>query len=140
MLHGTKVENTLFGGPAFGLLKKGDILVKIDGVPVSEDDILSGLRGPDVPGSTVVLTVHRAKLDSDIRRNHITHVPKGNSQSDDPNVSNDEEDLDEIEFTITRIATAEIADRRKMFDHFTSLQVIELIQFCILRYLTADST
>ena len=57
MLHGTKIENTLFGGPAFGHLMKGDILVKVDGSPVSENSILSDLRGTDIPGSKVAMTV-----------------------------------------------------------------------------------
>ena len=118
MLHGTKVENTLFGGPAFGHLIKGDILVKIDGVPVSEETILADLRGSDIPGSTVVLTVLRSKQCTDSLQNQERHSP-----IDAPNFSADEDDMDEIDIRITRIATAEIADRRKMFDHFTSLQV-----------------
>jgi C-terminal processing protease CtpA/Prc len=118
MLHGIKVENTLFGGPAFGQLMKGDILVKIDGVPVSEETILADLRGSDIPGSTVVLTVQRSKQCTDSLQNQERHSP-----IDVPNLSADEDDMDEIDIRITRIATAEIADRRKMFDHFTSLQV-----------------
>jgi C-terminal processing protease CtpA/Prc len=118
MLHGTKVENTLFGGPAFGHLIKGDIIVKIDGAPVSEDNILSDLRGTDMPGSKVALTVRRIKRESQSRIVPISHSPFDNSH-----ISADEIDTEEIEFIITRIATAEIADRRRMFDHFTTLQV-----------------
>jgi hypothetical protein len=119
MLHGTKVENTLFGGPAFGHLVKGDILVKIDGVPVTEESILADLRGSDIPGSTVVLTVRRVKVEEDIK----LFQKERSSPLDAPNFSADEDDMEEIDIKITRIATAEIADRRKMFDHFTILQV-----------------
>ena len=122
MLHGTKIENTLFGGPAFGLLLKGDILVKIDGVPTSEESILSDLRGSDIPGSKVVLTVRRVKGDENTNSPRRM-ASKEHQPFDSPNISFDDDDMDEIEVIITRIATAEIADRRRMFDHFTSLQV-----------------
>jgi C-terminal processing protease CtpA/Prc len=118
MLHGTKIENTLFGGPAFGQLMKGDILVKIDGEPVSEESIISDLRGNDIPGSKVALTVRRVKGDSQRRMIPISHSPFGS-----PNISTDDNDTEEIEIVITRIATAEIADKRRMFDHFTTIQV-----------------
>jgi C-terminal processing protease CtpA/Prc len=116
MLHGTKIENTLFGGPAFGHLMKGDVLVKIDGAPVSEDSVLSDLRGTDIPGSKVTLTVRRVKRDCQRRM-----VPKSHSPFD--YVSVQDHDTEEIEVIITRIATAEIADKRRMFDHFTTIQV-----------------
>jgi hypothetical protein len=119
MLHGTKIENTLFGGPAFGHLLKGDILVKIDGAPVSEESILSDLRGTDIPGSKVALTVRRKGDANSSGRN----APKEHYPFDSPSISFDDDDAEEIEFVITRMATAEIADRRRMFDHFTSLQV-----------------
>jgi PDZ domain-containing secreted protein len=119
MLHGTKIENTLFGGPAFGHLMKGDILVKVDGSPVSENSILSDLRGTDIPGSKVAVTVRRVKRDSNSQIRMVQNLHPFES----PNISADDDDMEEIEINITRIATAEIADRRKMFDHFTSIQV-----------------
>ena len=119
MLHGTKIENTLIGGPAFGLLRKGDILIKIDGQPVSEENILTALRGNDIPGSKVVLTVNRLKGEVPDTRYHGNYM----SASPSPDISADEEDLEQIDINITRIATAEIADRRRMFDMFTFLEV-----------------
>ena len=123
MLHGTKIENTLIGGPAFGLLAKGDILVKIDGQPVSEENILTALRGSDIPGSKVVLTVHRVKGEVPNIKSSFRKQTNYVSASPSPDISADEEDMDEIDISITRIATAEIADRRRMFDLFTFLEV-----------------
>jgi hypothetical protein len=124
MLHGNKVENTLIGGPAFGKIMKGDILVKVDGNPVSEDNILSELRGNDTPGSKVVMTVRRIKIDTVSPR---LPSPKERSPFASPDFSFDGDDSEEIDISITRMATAEIADRRKMFDHFTYLQVINFV-------------
>jgi hypothetical protein len=124
MLHGIKVENTLIGGPAFGNLMKGDILVKVDGHPVSEDNILSELRGNDIPGSKVVLTVRRIKSDTVSPR--VT-IPKEPSPFVSPDISFDSDDSEEVDISIIRMATAEIADRRKMFDHFTFLQVMKFV-------------
>jgi hypothetical protein len=131
MLHGIKIENTLFGGPAFGLLKKGDILAKIDGQFVTEENILTALRGGDIPGTKVFMTVLRAKQDQSTVR------PRGSrdvSVSSSPDVSAEDEEREEIELCITRIATAEIADRRRMFDLFTFLEV-SLVIHCVDSYL-----
>ncbi len=125
MLHGTKIENTLIGGPAFGLLAKGDILVKIDGQPVSEENILTALKGNDIPGSKVVLTVHRVKGEVPNTKPIIRR--QTNYDSPSPDISADDEDMEEIDISITRIATAEIADRRRMFDLFTFLEVLKFI-------------
>ena len=117
MLHGNKVENTLIGGPAFGNIMKGDVLVKVDGNPVSEGNILSELRGNDIPGSKVALTVRRVKKGASPRL--IIQKERSSVASQD---SDYDDDSEEIDISITRMATAEIADRRKMFDHFTYLQ------------------
>ena len=126
MLHGNKVENTLIGGPAFGNIMKGDILVKVDGNPVTEDNILSELRGNDTPGTEVVLTVRRVRPDD---AGPLLKIPTERSPFASPDLSVDADESEEIDVSITRMATAEIADRRKMFDHFTFLQVIYLFNF-----------
>ncbi len=72
------------------------------------------------------MTVHRVKGEvPDLRR----IVPKEFSASPSPDYSADEEDMEEIDISITRIATAEIADRRRMFDLFTFLEVIKHSSF-----------
>ena len=110
MLHGVKVENTLIGGPSFGLLEKGDIIVRIDGEYVTENDVFEKLRGCDLPGSQVVITVERFGSSSPLSIKSLKIF--------------DGSDTQEIDVKVTRMATAEIADRRRMFDLFTILEVL----------------
>ena len=59
MLNGCAIDNVL---PAMALhadLLKGDIIVKIDDQPTTSDTVQRQLIGDDVPGTTVMLTVHR---------------------------------------------------------------------------------
>jgi hypothetical protein len=109
MLCGTKVQNTLIGGPSAGLLEKGDILLRIDGEPVTEDDVVAKLKGCDIPGSQILITVGR--------RGSTSPNSKIPSDADEGGVVN------EIDILVTRMATSDIADRRRMFDLFTILEV-----------------
>jgi chromosome segregation ATPase len=58
------ITQILVGGPAFKCRKvhKGDVIVAIDGQPVADDgkDIQDRLRGVDVPGSLVVISLRKA--------------------------------------------------------------------------------
>ena len=49
----------VIGGPAYNsqTLDRGDVILKIDGVEVDEDNLLTYLIGNDVPGSKVIITV-----------------------------------------------------------------------------------
>jgi hypothetical protein len=109
MLHGKKIENTLIGGPSFGILEKGDFIVSIDGENVSEENVYEKLKGCDIPGTEVSITVERC----------------GNTTSSSVRSLSDFEQLDsrKIEVSVSRMATAEIADRRRMFDLFTIMEV-----------------
>jgi hypothetical protein len=110
MLHGVRIENTLIGGPSFGLLEKGDIITRIDGEYVTEVEVFEKLRGCDIPGSQVVISVERYP--------NISPYSSRNSRDMDRDV-----EAQEIDVQVTRMATAEIADRRRMFDLFTLLEV-----------------
>ena len=59
MLKGLIVDNMVIGGPAYnsGILKKGDIILAIDGVVTTEETVLSMLLGEDIPGSAVTLNI-----------------------------------------------------------------------------------
>ena len=61
MLRGTAVEDTVVGGPAFvsGRLARGDVIAAVDGAPATGDSIHRLLVGPDLPGSSVLLTVRK---------------------------------------------------------------------------------
>jgi PDZ domain-containing secreted protein len=111
MLLGTQVKNCLIGGPAFGRLQKGDMIVKIDGHRVNEDNILPRLLGSDIPGSEVIITVHRRK-----------EGDKDDIGSEYCGLHSNIAGVDELDIGLTRISTTEIADRRRMFDLFTVLE------------------
>ncbi|EKX31025.1 hypothetical protein GUITHDRAFT_149543, partial [Guillardia theta CCMP2712] len=53
------VENLLIGSPALSSreISKGDRIVKVDGIEVSEDNVHEALIGSDLPGSFVHLTL-----------------------------------------------------------------------------------
>ena len=55
------MDNMVIGGPAYnsGILKKGDIILAIDGVVTTEETVLSMLLGEDIPGSAVTLKISR---------------------------------------------------------------------------------
>ena len=62
MLNECTIDDTLPGSPAHvsQKLKPGDIITAVDGDPVSKDTILAAIRGRDIPGTTVVITVRSA--------------------------------------------------------------------------------
>ena len=94
MLTGCQVDNLLIGGPACnsGQLEKGDLVVSIDGNEVTDENIHGLLVGEDKPGSTVMIAVQKARTGQ-------VHMVK-----------------------LERIASAEIADRRRLFELFTALK------------------
>lgn len=59
MLNECTIEDTLPGSPAHvsQKLKAGDIISAVDGDPVTKDTVLGAIRGKDVPGTSVVITV-----------------------------------------------------------------------------------
>ena len=107
MLQGTRIEDTLIGGPSFGVLFKGDEILEIDGKAVNSDTILEFLRGSDIPGSKVTISVRRKRASSRLQ-----------SRDDSPMRKQLQETVE-----VTRMATADIADRRRIFDLFTIFKV-----------------
>ena len=61
MLLGTMVDNLVVGGPAFNSrqLHHGDIIVKVDGTPVTQSNIHEMMVGNDIPGTPVLVTITR---------------------------------------------------------------------------------
>ena len=81
-------------GPAYNSqkLKKGDVIVKVNGVEVDDESLHSHLIGTDVPGSFVKVTVIRAGFQ------------------------------DPMSVTLMRVAATAIADNVRMFELFTALK------------------
>jgi len=105
MLDGCAIDNLLIGGPGHkcGALKKGDIIVAVDNQPVDSDNVLDSIVGSDTPGSSVILTLK--KIDSD----HDFSLPDFYSDQF-------------FSVELVRMATAEIAERRRLFELFTALK------------------
>ena len=61
MLLGTMIDNLVVGGPAYNSrqLHRGDVVLKVDGQPVTQTNIHDAMVGSDVPGSPVVVSVAR---------------------------------------------------------------------------------
>jgi PDZ domain-containing secreted protein len=110
MLHGTKIEGTLIGGPSFGLIFKGDDIVRIDGEDVTSESVLEALRGSDIPGSKVTITVQRQTA--------VSEEPGVVIPSSRPEMHNGNIDVE-----VTRMATADIAEHRRIFELFTVFKV-----------------
>ena len=61
MLLGTMIDNLVVGGPAYNSrqLHHGDIILKVDGIPVTQNNIHDVMVGNDTPGSPIVVSVAR---------------------------------------------------------------------------------
>ena len=92
-----RIDNVLVGGPAFasGKIRKGDVILCIDGEKVEHDGILKALkgsRGINGPGTEV----------------EIDFFSETSSRKDS--------------VVLRRVSTDDIADHRRMFDLFTELE------------------
>jgi hypothetical protein len=122
MLHGTKIEGTLIGGPSFGLIFKGDQIVRIDGKDVTSETVLGALRGCDIPGSKVTITIQR--------QNPVSEMPGLAIQNNRLKMHAGDENVD---VEVTRMATADIADHQRIFELFTVFKVHFCSGSCELR-------
>eukprot|EP00960_Hanusia_phi_P055154 762890-Hanusia_phi.AAC.11 len=159
MIKGVTLDNLLTGGPAANSKKlaKGDVIVKVDGKVCTSDNVLDLLRGEDVPGSLVVLTMQRNRVrgrdseegggrgevgdaDSDHvaeggergaqgRRRRKSRRRKGREGGYQRLTGREEDSIDsdwcwqeEFEVALARMATGELADKKKMFEFFTALK------------------
>ena len=133
MLKGLAIDNMVIGGPAHntGLLEKGDLIIAIDGVAVTEDTIHAALLGDDIPGSSVVLTIKRSAVpelnlidagsiaNAVFRHADAVFNPNGSNSRESSPLTN--KNIREV--VVVRMATEVIADRRRMFELFTDIKV-----------------
>eukprot|EP00960_Hanusia_phi_P049342 759506-Hanusia_phi.AAC.4 len=94
MVNDLTVDGMLIGGPAYNskMLRKGDKIVKVDGIEVSMDNLQEVLVGDDVPGSEVILTVEKQDL------------------------------MEIVEVTLRRVARTEMAERIELFECFADIK------------------
>ena len=97
-------------------LSHGDAILEIDGTACrTKDDIPPLLKGSDLPGSTVVLTVKRVRRQATaclrfLRRGLICSPMQVGTGAKE-------------KVCLVRMATEAIADRRKLFELFTALKM-----------------
>lgn len=70
MLNDLTIDNMVIGGPAYKCkqLERGDVIQKVDGVEVDEDNFQQALVGNDLPGSSVTLTVMKGEGAEEVRK------------------------------------------------------------------------
>jgi C-terminal processing protease CtpA/Prc len=63
ILNGLTVDSVIIGSPAHTSrqLARGDIIMKIDGVVATQENVRNLLIGRDAPGTTVAVTVLKAR-------------------------------------------------------------------------------
>ena len=65
LLNGAAILDTIVGGPAYNSrqLAAKDVILKIDGVPVTSANINSVMTGSDIAGSPVMLTIAKGGIE-----------------------------------------------------------------------------
>ena len=116
MLLGTSIDNLVVAGPAYNSrqLHRGDVIAKVDGVPVTQDSIHDALVGCDLPGSPVVISVARGNAMVDSARPRAARA-----RCDTPVCRQGPV----VEVRMTRMATADIHDRMRLYELFTNMKV-----------------
>ena len=58
-MNGTMIDNTVIGGPAFNSkqFSHGDVILKVNGVTATNENVLDLLVGNDIPGSPVEICI-----------------------------------------------------------------------------------
>ena len=108
VLNGTAIDFFLPGVPAARMLRKGDVILEIDGQPVDSANASTLLIGNDKPGSNVTLKCKCAPSDG---------VGWGSSFVAEEKTKT---------VTITRIPSEAVADRRCMLEYLRQLKVAAL--------------
>ena len=59
ILNGQFVDNTVVGGPAYNSkrISRGDFVLKVNQLPVNDQNVLEVVAGDDTPGSIVQLAI-----------------------------------------------------------------------------------
>ena len=124
LLNGTTVLDTVIGGPGYNSrqLAAKDVILKIDGVPVTAANINSVMTGTDIPGSPVMLTVAKGGFEVLNRNSCILVISHGNRHL---------EQGPQLNVLVTRMTVEEIQDRQRMFELLDLLQARSHMRFKI---------
>jgi hypothetical protein len=114
-LNGVEVIQTIIGGPAYTSrqIGKGDILLSVDGEPVTDQTVGNKLVGTDRPGDPVVVKVGKGG-----KTVSIYHYASSNSLS---NGFTRQDTV--VEVSLIRMASSDIKEREKLFEMFEKMKV-----------------
>ena len=119
------IDNLVVGGPAYQTqrLRKGDLIVAVDGLDVPPEGLPAALIGSDQPGSTVTLRVVRY-ASSDGRRESAGESSSGRR----PRLSRElkREDAvsteESLDVDVIRMESKDMADKARLFELFTDIE------------------
>ena len=72
MINGVTVDNTIVGSPAFNCkqITRGDVILRVDGIDATADNIIDLLVGSDIAGSSVEISLARGGAQVSMQRLH----------------------------------------------------------------------
>ncbi len=109
---------TVIGGPAYtsSQFGKGDILLAVDGEPVTDQTVGNKLVGTDRPGDPVVIKVGKGS-----KTVSIYHCASSNSLT---NGFTRQDTV--VEVSLIRMASSDIKEREKLFEMFEKMKVYRI--------------
>ena len=131
-MNGLNIDNMVVGGPAYnsGQLQQNDVIIQIDGIPVSVENVHMSLLGSDIPGSTVTLMVRRGYREQPRVSDKPDPLWFAKAGGGLPGSFKDRSIKEPGSLlggtthvvVLTRMATEIIADRRRIFELFTIMK------------------
>jgi hypothetical protein len=116
LLVGTSVDKIFVGGPAYNSqqIAPGDVILKVDGDSVQNENIIDVLARNSAPGSSVMISLAKGGLDvsSPLPQSPTSYV-----------VTTSFLQGTVINVLLTRMANSDFQDRQRMFDLFQTIKV-----------------
>ena len=113
ILNGIVVDSTTVGGPSHKLISPGDVILRVDGIDATSENVRRLLTGSDVPGTTAFVTVAKQGFQvlCILCLTNVFQILKCVVQ----------EHLEDV--NLTRVASERFSDQRHLFEIFSFLKV-----------------